>query len=113
MVRLDSSKGDRRGWTCIDMRTGTVVKDVAWLDEATATWGRARKVFDCHTEWLQWMFANGPVPTVTHKEDRIRIVPDCKLVFFNELEGIDVQPVASWAVLGELISPVVRMELRK
>lgn len=104
--------GDRRGWRCFDLRSCKLITDVAWVDEDSATWGRARKVFDCRTEWLQWMFAGGPVPTVMHREDRIRIVPDLKLVFFNELDGIEAEPRATWAVLGEIISPMVRGQLR-
>lgn len=78
---LDARRGDRAD--VYDAKTCRMVKDVVWLNDATAQWGR-------------WVLPPRPgaceLVIEVVQEDRITIYPARALVIFNEVD--DNEPAA-------------------
>lgn len=71
---LDGRKGDRP-YQCYDAKTCRMVKQVVWVNDETAQWGR----YVSHP-------VGGELLTEAVQEDRITIYVARKLVVFNEVD---------------------------
>lgn len=87
---LDARKGDIN-YHCYDAKACRMVKDVVWVDDETAQWGR----------YLGLVIA-GQFSIGTVQEERITIHKEHRLVIFNEVddsENTEEQEIARTAEL--------------
>lgn len=105
-MRLDARNGDS-GWQCFDVQRCALVPEVVWVDSDTATWGSLDKT----PGGVLAMFITGRLPTITHFEKRIQIVPDRRMVLFNPIDGDPEETVRD--VLEQELAPKAQREFTR